>query len=218
MGLWPQIRTVLIGLHVLSVLVLASPNPHRWLDKRAWESENAKRDLQSWTNRLSWLGYHTREQLERDLWSVATAYTELNRSITKPFHLYASLTGARQGWAMFSNPQKHPAEVWVDIYKRGRWIPVYRPFSRDYDFWRPQFRQNRVRKLMGRFARTFYEDRYNGFARFVATQAATAFPEASRIRVRMYRYAVLPPSEVSKGIRPEGRFQHTRVFAAAKLR
>lgn len=215
---WAQVRTILIGLHVLAVLVLSLPSPARVVDPSAWSSENAQRDLENWASRLSWVGYDTKQQFEADLWSLAKGYSGASRAVRKPFSIYAQLSGTRQGWSMFSSPQKHPAEFHVDIRSGSEWIPVYRPFSKEYDFWARELHQNRFRKLMGRFARTFYRERYDSLARFLATRVAQAYPDASFIRVRLYRYATLPPSGVREGFEPTGRYEHDRLYLGTALR
>lgn len=186
--------------------------------REMWESEIGQRDLQMWANRLSWLGYESKEQFERDLWGLAGSYAEINRAVTRPFRFYARIAGVRQGWSMFSSPQQYPVEVHVDIQERSGWEPVYRPLSAEYDFWGPQFRHHRVRKLVGRLARGFNRNRYDGFVRMVAKHAAEAYPDASRVRIRLYRYSTLPPEQMREGLEPEGRYEHKRIFRAEGLR
>lgn len=188
------------------------------LRKEIWESEIGQRDLRVWSERLSWLGYDTKEQFEQDLWSLAEAYADVNGAITRPFLFYERFAGVRQGWAMFSSPQQYPVEVHVDVMNDRGWEPIYRPLSEEYDFWAPQFRHHRARKLVGRLARGFRRDRYNGFTRMVATHVAEAFPDSRRIRVRLYRYSTLPPAEVREGLEPEGRYEHKRYFRTDELR
>lgn len=188
------------------------------LRKEVWKSEIGQQDLRAWADRLSWLGYETKEQFEQDLWSLAEGYANVNTAITRPFRFYERMAGVRQGWAMFSSPQRFPVEIHVDIKRDGPWEPIYRPLSDEYDFWAPQFRHHRARKLVGRLARGFNHERYNGFARMVATEVADAYPESHRIRVRLYRYSTLPPADVRQGLQPEGRYEHKRYFRTDELR
>jgi hypothetical protein len=75
-----------------------------------------------------------------------------------------------------------------------------------------------VRKQLGRFARTFYPRRYDAVARWLATEAARDFPDATSVRVRLWRYVSLPPDRVLAGEEPEGRYEHELLFEADTLR
>ncbi|MEM6995765.1 MAG: hypothetical protein AAF721_34970, partial [Myxococcota bacterium] len=81
-----------------------------------------------------------------------------------------------------------------------------------------QRRHNRVRKLLGRFARTFYPDRYRQTARWFATRAAVDFPEATAVRVRLFRVQSPTAAEVRADREPEGRYEHEQRFDAEALR
>ena len=55
-------------------------------------------------------------------------------------------------------------------------------------------------------------------ARWLATKALREHPGATRVRVRLWRYATLPPERVRAGERPAGgRYEHERVLEAAAL-
>ncbi|MEM8608821.1 MAG: hypothetical protein AAGF92_17075 [Myxococcota bacterium] len=215
---WPQIRTVLIWLHVMAVLLLSLPGPGRMLRKEVWESEIGQRDLAMWADRLSWLGYETKDQFEEDLWVVAEGYANANRVVTGPFRLYQRLAGVRQGWAMFASPQQYPVELHIDVREDGKWEPLYRPLSDEHDFWALQLRHHRTRKMVGRLARGFRPERYGGFARLLAENVALEYPDARRIRIRLYRYRTLPPEQIRDGMEPEGKYEHTRSFNPRRLR
>lgn len=218
-GVWPHLRALFIAFHVLAVVALSFPPPHRLLDRRGWESANARHDLARWAARLRDLGFDmSDERFARRLRALAESYAGVHAAVMTPFVPYARWTGAIQGWAMFSSPQKHPAELHVDILVNGAWQPVYRPHSDAHDFWGPRFRHNRMRKQLGRFARTLHMDSYDGLARHVATEAARAFPDAREIRVRLYRYAAPAPEAVRAGQTPAGRHDHERRFHAGPLR
>lgn len=218
-GAWPHLRALLIAFHVLAVVALAFPQPHRLLDRRGWESANTRHDLARWAARLRALGLDMSDEgFARRLRALAEGYAGVHAALVAPFAPYARWTGTIQGWAMFSSAQKHPAELHVDILVNGAWQPVYRPHSDEHDFWGARFRHNRMRKQLGRFARTLHQASYNGLARHVAIAAARAFPDAREIRVRLYRYAALAPEAVRAGQAPAGRYDHVRRFNADTLR
>ncbi|MEM7436650.1 MAG: hypothetical protein AAF436_15955 [Myxococcota bacterium] len=215
---WPQIRTALIFLHVLAVLVLALPGTGRMLRREVWESEIGQHGLRVWAKRLSWLGYETKDEFEADLWSLTLVYADANDRITRPFRFYRQLAGVRQGWAMFSSPQQYPIELHVDMRTEDGWEPIYRPLSDEHDFWAKQLRHHRTRKMVGRHARGFRKERYDGFARTIGEQAAHAYPEAQAVLVRIYSYTSLPPEDVRRGLEPQGKYEHRRLFRTSRFR
>ncbi|MCH9686875.1 MAG: hypothetical protein K0V04_35905 [Deltaproteobacteria bacterium] len=216
---WPHIRAVLIGLHVLSLAVLSLPNASAVHDRRRWRTANAQADLEQWTKRLQGWGFDTdKRRLAQSLWSIGGAYLTVQRPIVTPFAWYARVSGSRQGWHMFASPQRHPAELHVEIERDGAWVLIYRPHSDEHAWNREQFEHNRFRKFLGRFARGFIQSDYEHTARWVAARAAADHPAATQVRVRLYRYQTLPPAAVVSGGKPKGRYERERVFEAEALR
>lgn len=213
-------RAGLIALHVVSLVVLSLPDQGAVHDPRRWQTENARADLRQMAARLTAWGWPIDEHgLERVLWSAGDVYLQVQRPLAASFEGYAELTGSRQGWTMFASPQRHPAELHVDVEHGGRWQPLYRPHSGEHAWNRRQLEHNRFRKFLGRFARGFHKRHYDEAARWLATKAAREHPEASRVRVRLLRYATLPPDRVRAGQEPEGgRYEHERVYEAEALR
>jgi len=216
---WPQVRAALVALHVLSLVVLSLPTEGAIHNRARWQTANARADLRQMAERLSTWGYETDERrLTQSLWSLGSAYLLIQRPLAWPFVHYAKLSGCRQGWQMFASPQRHPAELHVDLELDGRWQPIYRPHSDEYTWNRQHFEHNRFRKFLGRFARGFFRSHYDEASHFIATKAAREHPEATRVRVQLYRYSSLPPERVRVGEQPKGRYQHPRVFEAEALR
>lgn len=216
---WPHIRGVLIALHVASLVILSLPTEGAVHNRARWKTANAKADLRQMARRLQGWGIDTDEQrLARDLWALGSAYLTVQRPLAWPFAVYAKVTGSRQGWQMFASPQRHPAELHVDVEIDGQWQPIYRPQSDAHDWNREQLEHNRFRKFLGRFARGFYRQHYDQAARWVATKAAREHPRATRVRVQLYRYASLTPAQVLAGEPKQGRYEHARRFDAEGLR
>lgn len=216
---WPHLRTLFIAFHVAAVVVMSLPRPGVMLDERGWESENTRLELVRWSERLGQLGIDTTpEGLAHAMRRLAGRYLGVHAVITAPFAQYTRRTGAIQGWAMFASPQKYPAELHIDILEGKTWRPIYRPHSAEHDFWGEHFRHNRMRKQLGRFARTFDTGSYDRLAQYVAREAALAHPQARAIRVRLWRYETLSPEAVRAGQTPSGRYEHDRRFNAETLR
>ncbi len=216
---WPHVRAVLIALHVISLVVLCLPNAGAVHDRRRWRTDNARADLRQWAQRLRSWGMDTDERrLARTLWSVGGAYLQVQRPLVAPFAWYARWSSSRQGWHMFASPQRHPAELHVDIERDGHWETIYRPHSDAHAWNREQFEHNRFRKFLGRFARGFVQSHYEHTARWVAARAAADNPNATRVRIRLYRYATLSPDQILSGATIEGRYERERVFDSEALR
>ncbi|MEM7156900.1 MAG: hypothetical protein AAF799_28880 [Myxococcota bacterium] len=210
---------MLIALHVASLVVLSLPTPSTVHNKARWKTANAQADLEQMAKRLRGWGIDTdRERLTQSLWDLGGAYLKVQRPLVAPFHWYSKHSGSRQGWRMFASPQRHPAELHVDIELDGVWVPIYQPHSDEYDWNRAQFEHNRFRKFLGRFARGFVRTHYDHATRWIATKAAREHPEATRVRIQLYRYATPGPEQVKAGIQPKGRYQHPRRFDAEALR
>jgi len=216
---WPHLRATLLALHVLSLVVLSLPDAGAVHNRRRWQTANARADLQQTAARLTAWGIPIDElELKRRLWAMGTAYLVVQRPLVLPFVWYGRLTGSRQGWRMFASPQRHPAELHVDLEGDGQWEPIYRPHSDRYAWNREQFEHNRFRKFLGRFARGFIARDYQQTARWVATKAAREHPEAPRVLVRLYRYDTPTPQQVAAGETPAGRYEHAMRFDAEALR
>lgn len=216
---WPHLRALFIAFHVAAVVALSLPTPRVMLDSRGWESENTRIELVRWSERLRQLGIDTTpEGFGQAVRRLAERYLGVHAVITAPFAQYSRVTGTIQGWAMFAAPQKYPAELHIDVLEGQTWRPIYRPHSAEHDFWGERFRHNRMRKQLGRFARTFHAGTYDRLAQYVAREAARAYPQARAIRVRLWRYATLAPEAVRAGQTPAGHYEQTRRFNAEKLR
>lgn len=216
--LWPRARAALIALHVLAIVVLSLPAGNI-ANPATWESPSLKADFASWAGRLRGLGVDTTPQsFQAAMWRLATRYLSLRGRVVAPFALYGELSGAAQGWAMFASPQRHPAEVHVDIREAGGFRPLFRPRSDEHAWRRQVLDHNRVRKYVGRFARGFDRRDYDQLARWLAVQAARDFPGARQVRVQLYRYSTLGPADVRAGRQPAGTYEEPRIFDAEALR
>lgn len=216
---WPHIRAALVAFHVASLVILSLPSAGAIGDERRWNTANARADLDQLAQRLRGWGFDTNaDRVRADLWNLSRGYLQVQKPLAAPFAAYAKATGSRQGWSMFASPQRHPAELHVDIERDGTWVPVYRPHSDEHDWNRAQFEHNRFRKFLGRFARGFIRRDYREAARWVATKAAREHPDATRVRVQLYRYRSLPPDAVRAGAKPRGHYEHPMRFDAEALR
>ena len=209
---WPQARAALVAGHVLAVVLLGLPSGGVTSEAQ-WRSKNVKSDFAGWADALRAVGVDVSEdELAERTRRVAERYVRVRAAVASPFEIYPKVTGARQGWAMFASPQRHPAELHVDILEGKRWRPVFRSRSREHRWLATQLDHHRVRKLTGRFGRGFDRRVYDDLARYLSRRAFEDFADARRVRVRLYAWDALPPEEVRAGRAPRGKYIEGRTF------
>ena len=79
-GWFPQIRAVLVALHLLAVTLLALPSVGEGMFRSAWKDPTVQEEFADWTARLNRWGAHvTQQQFEDDLYDTASAYESARR-------------------------------------------------------------------------------------------------------------------------------------------
>ena len=184
LGWWPQLRTALILMHVAAVLLLSLPSQHRLNNRQVWNSQVNREEMAGWAAALRSVGLDwTREDLTRVLWDFTQDYLRVRSTAIRPVLYYVYVSGMGQGWRMFSNPQRFPARLQVEIRQAGgSFEPVFVARSADHEWRRRQFDHNRFRKLVGRFGRNINRQRYSQLARWIAARLAQDYPAASHAR------------------------------------
>lgn len=214
--LWPHVRAALVLGHVVAVILLSLPGGGI-TSKAQWKSDNLRSDVAGWGKTLRSAGVDvTDDELAKKTFEVAKSYVDVREVLIAPIRHYPEATGARQGWAMFASPQRHPAEVHVDVFDGQQWQPVFRPRSDEHRWFADRLDHHRLRKLAGRFARGFRRDVYADLATYLGDKALEDFPNASRARVRLYRWDALRPEEVRAGAVPKGKYTELRQFSREK--
>jgi hypothetical protein len=101
-------------------------------------------------------------------------------------------------------PHRYPArlEIHVRAGSSAEWTPVYVARSDEHEWMRRWLDHDRFRAALFRYAWDHYRSTRRQFADWVATQAVTAFPEATQVRVSFVRYRTPSPEEVREGIAP----------------
>ena len=204
----PHLWAAFILLHCVAIVVLALPGD-AVVGRARWASANTKSDFAGWSRALGKVGVEVPpEQLGKRVYGVAEAYVSARSAIIAPFVYYRELAGAKQGWAMFASPQRHPVVVHVDAFEGGAWRPLYR--TRASAWMSTQMDHARLRKLVGRFAREYRAPVFNDLARFLANRAFADFPNVERVRVRLYRWDSLPADRIRAGEQPTGKYTEIR--------
>ena len=217
---WHHARALFVLFHVGAVLVLSLP-AHPGISSRAsWKSQNAQADFAAWAATLQGLGLEVDAAgLEATLWDLSRGYLTVRNTAATPFAPYARATGATQGWQMMTSPQRRPVRLRVEVRPDGGpWRAVYETRSDTLDWNRAALDYHRLRKVVGRFARTTSTATYDQLARWLATQAAVAFPDATTARVSQLRSRVLPAEEVRTGATSTEKVRRVRRFDLEALR
>jgi hypothetical protein len=213
----PKLRAGLLLYHVVAVIVLALPRGS--FSEARWQARGTRADIAEWDTKLKKIGLLSRDaSFENHLRSAAKGYAKVRRTLTLPFEDYASVTGMRQGWAMFASPQRHPSELWIDMQVDGEWKPIYRPTGAALDDALHAFlKHNRLRKFQGRFARGFDRSTYEDFVTYLARRVFATHPEATAVTLRLYAYASPSPQAARADDPPQGKFEHERTFQRGDL-
>ena len=204
---WPQIRALLIGLHVVAVLLLCLPHGKRLTKRQAWKQPDRQASVARWSERLQHLGIErSPEQLEQNLWEAQVAYYTFQQTVLRPVIPYMQHLGVRQGWGMFTQPRRFTGEVHIDFRIAGAWLPLYRPHSA-YAWRSQQFTHSRFCKLFFRISRDFPRSNARPFLRWIARQVAVEFPAADAVRLRLNEYPI--PAPDARDRRRVGRITHS---------
>ncbi len=202
MSRWAHIRAVLVAFHVLAVVLMALPAPSGGMRRSAWKDPTVQAELTAWADRLG----QDHQVFEDRLWEVATAFMDLRHAVLAPFQPYYRYAGTTQSWRMFVAPHRYPARLHIDIDRGEGWEPVYVARHPEHDWLGHHLDHDRMRSAVFRYAWKHYRRMFRLFSDWLAIEAARDFPEASRIRVRYFKYKTLSPAEALAGAEPEGHW------------
>lgn len=209
---WPQVRAALIALHLLAITLQALPSPGGGMKRSSWSEPTVQGEFEAWTRRLNRLGWQgDQAQLEQGLWEFATGFMEVRGKALKPFMPYYRYAGTFQSWRMFVAPHRHPARMQIDVYQEGQWVPVYLARDPHHPWLARQLDHDRMRAQVFRLSWPSYKSTYSRFVDWIARRAATDFPEATRVRVRFWRYRTPSPQEVRRRAPVPGRWELEQV-------
>jgi hypothetical protein len=211
---WPHLRAGLIFVHLAAVLVMCTPGPGRLLNRSQWKSAESQAQFAGWANRLRSIGIDTTAAgLEAWLWDRAGEYASVRRRIERPFAPYVQRLHLYQGWSLFSQPQRHPVRLHVDLDRGDGWQPIHVQGSSEHTWRRAQLSHHRLRKLIGRVGRRKNLGSYGRLVDWLARVAAADFPDGQRLRVRLYRYRTAAPGDRVA----DGTFTDERIIDLARV-
>jgi hypothetical protein len=205
---WPVIRAVLVTLHLLAMLVLATPNLGSTLSRDAWKQPTVQHEFEAWAARLSRVGFDVDAAgLEEWAWGVATRWSAFRATLNAPFQPYAAHVGVRQRWRMFAAPHRFPERLEVEVRRERRWEKVFVMGSSEHRWRSQELEHDRMRSALFRYGWPHYRDLYKALCGWLAARATEDFPDADVLRCRLYRAGSPTPEEARAGVQPEGAYE-----------
>ncbi len=135
------------------MVLVALPAPTRGTDGTHFRSKTVQTEVAAWAERLGALGVRrTPKELQEDLIDLSRTWVSARSALLRPSILYQRLINARQGWYMFTGPDREPARFVLDARtKSGERVPVFE-FNRKVsapELVAPGFLESyRIRRLM----------------------------------------------------------------------
>lgn len=214
-GLRPTLRTAALIGYGLLCLLFVLPGGSRFTSRAVWNSAHNQRQFDVWAKTLGSLGIPTTgPRLQSQLWSVAKKYSKSRDKLLRPLRWLPEQVGFGQSWRMFSNPQTTPSQLWVEVDTGKGFSPIYVSRSSEHIWRRPLFDHHRVRKLLGRIGRGGKDEAYVAFSARIAKHALADFPDAKRVRTRIFTWTTPSPNASSPDPAQfrRGKFRHERTF------
>ena len=222
-GVWPHVRAALVSLHLLAIVIMATPSLGGAMSRKAWQQETVQSEFSAWSGRLNGLGFDTTPAgLEDWAWGVATKWTEIRKSLNEPLSPYHEYVGVRQRWRMFAAPHRVPARLEIEMQKGGQWHKVYVQGSDRYNWRSHQLAHERMRAAIFKYQWPQNRKTLGYLHEWIAARAEEDYPDADAVRMRFVRYRTPSPEDVRAGKEPatklEAQFERRFDRSAAAIR
>jgi len=202
-GVWPQIRAVLVAIHLFAIVAMALPAPGGGMNRSSWREPTVRDELDNWYGRFQVVGFSgSREQFEDELYDRAKQLMDLRKAVLSPFDLYYRHCGTYQSWRMFVAPHKYPAALHIEVKENGDWRKIYVERSSEYTWKAREFSNDRFRSAIFRLSWPGYKKVYQQFADWTAKEVGEEFPDATEVRLTFERGRTLSAEEVRGGKKP----------------
>lgn len=188
---WPQIRTALLTVVIVSHGIVALPIGPPVTDK-SLNSERGRAEVDAWMRIAGPLGFSREGFVDAvKLWSERLVATD--RLLTSPIKPVMRLTRTGQSWALFATPDDDPQCLEIrGVTASGDTRLLYRRLDPDHTFLRPQLDFRRVRGVYD-LTGTSKPARYKNFAAWAGAAALAAYPDLEAVEIAQKRtYTTLP--------------------------
>jgi len=199
-----------VTFHLVAITLAALPAPPQSLKREDLATGEEAANVAAWSDRLNRLGWAVSpSELEEALWKAAENFSRIRKRILAPFQPYYKFCGTGQGWKMFVGPHHNPSRLHVEIRENGHWRPVYIEGSREHNWLRSRLNHEHWRTVLITAVYFEKEQTLQQFVRWAAKHAAQDFPDADKLRLRVYTFRTPSPEEVKNSDHPQGQFDRT---------
>ena len=202
-----HLRGVLIGLHVLAVVMLSSPDLGGGMNRKAWDAPMVEAEFAAWAKRFDM----TTDALQDRAWTVAVGWVELRETLLTPFQPYSRYAGVRQRWRMFAAPHRVPTRLLIAVEIDGAWRPIYEARSSELTWRGDTLDRERMRVPINLAAWKHNRGLYKKLIAWIADRAAEDFPEATRVRVSYLRHKTPTAEQLRAGVETEDEEIHVAI-------
>lgn len=124
---WLRVRFAFLLFHALSMVLVAIPAPTRGTDGTHFRSKTVQAEVAAWASRLGALGIRRSPKvLEEDVIQLSRIWVTARRALLGPSIFYQRAVNARQGWYMFTGPDRQPQRFVLDAKtKSGVDVPIF---------------------------------------------------------------------------------------------
>ncbi len=216
---WPQIRTILISLHLIAIILKAIPAPEGAMNRADWRNPTVQAEFKDFTQKLNRAGLNiTQREVEDELWALSRQYMKIRKGMLRPFQTYYRFAGADQNWRLFVAPHMYPSKLNIEILVDEEWQTIYQPFNTNMRWQASLIENSRFRPSIFRYSWPRYKKHYHAFGEYLGKQAAIDFPEAIRLRTRWWNAKSPSPEQVLNDTQPKGKWQYSLIFDLDEIR
>jgi hypothetical protein len=191
-----QLRAMLITAHILAVCMLTMPAPVG-ISEAAMQDAEVQGSLATARAVVGAFGWQLSKEEATDLaYGLGTRFMALRSKALTPVRPYAEYLGVKQGWRMFGLINREPARMEAELLEAGAWRTIYVARDPDLDWMADLMDHERVRGFTNQFSWAKRRRRFRQFSKWLARQAATDFPEATKLRTRMVILHIVPPAQL----------------------
>ena len=192
-----RLRAAAITLVLVVHGIAAAPLPHV-VTKDDLRNPVTQEEVHRWTERISALGYAIDDAtLGERVIAVTGLIGGAHRAMIAPFRPFFRITGTGQGWALFANPDTHPARLQIRVRRAGstEWELLYQRLDPDHAWADDRLSYRRVRGCHdGGGLRSKPRSIYKRFAAWIGQEILDADPTVDAVEVRTIRTHTTLPS------------------------
>ncbi len=197
-GRWPVVRALLLAIGLGFHGLAAAPLPHV-VTRDDLKNPVTVEEVSAWARRLTQLGYAiSPEELGEHVITVSGWIGGAHKAVLAPARPVFRFAGTNQGWALFANPDTHPARLQIRVRRSGRreFEVLFQHLDAEHDWWAETLT---YRRLRGVYDAGGYRSKprgpYKRFSRWVGQRVLDEIPEVTTVEIRTLRTHTTLPGE-----------------------